>query len=56
MGSFAAAGGENVPLLKLRGQDAAADRNLYEVTLLARRAINVEASRWRLQLGARHAF
>ena len=55
-GSFAAAGGENVPLLKLRGQDAAAGRNLYEVTLPARRAINVEGSRWRLQFGARYAF
>jgi hypothetical protein len=55
-GSFASAGTENVPLLKLRGQDAAAGRNLYEVTLPAREAINVEASRWRLQLGARYAF
>jgi len=55
-GSFASAGTENVPLLRLRGQDAAGGRNLYEVTLPAREAINVEASRWRLQFGARYAF
>jgi len=55
-GNFASAGGENVPLLKLRGQDAANGRNLYEVTLPPTNVINIEASRWRLQLGARYAF
>ena len=55
-GNFASAGGENVPLLKLRGQDVANGRNLYEVTLPPTNVINVEASRWRLQLGARYAF
>jgi Carboxypeptidase regulatory-like domain/TonB dependent receptor len=55
-GSFAGAGTENVPLLKLRGQNAALGRNLYQLTLPARDAINVDASRWRLQLGARYAF
>lgn len=55
-GNFASAGGENVPLLRLRGQDAANGRNIYEVTLPPTNVINVEASRWRLQLGARYAF
>jgi len=55
-GTFAAAGGETVALLKLRGYDAALGRNLYEVTLPARNAINIDASRWRMQLGARYAF
>jgi hypothetical protein len=55
-GNFLSAGGENVPLLKLRGQDAANGRNLYEVTLPPTNVINAEASRWRLQLGARYAF
>ena len=55
-GNFASAGGENVPLLKLRGQDAANGRNQYEVTLPPTNVINIEASRWRLQLGARYAF
>ena len=55
-GSFAGAGTENVPLLKLRGHDAVLDRNLYQLTLPARNAINVDASRWRLQLGARYSL
>jgi hypothetical protein len=55
-GTLTGAGTENVAMLKLRGQDAANGRNLYEVTLPARDAINVEASRWRLQLGARYSF
>jgi len=55
-GSFASAGGENVPMLKLRGQDVAAGRNLYEVTLPARNVINSNLSRWRMQLGVRYSF
>ena len=55
-GTFAGAGTENVPLLKLRGYDSVFDRNLYQLTLPARNAINVDASRWRLQLGARYSF
>jgi hypothetical protein len=45
-----------VPLLKLRGHDGTFDRNLYQLTLPAHDAINVDASRWRLQLGARYSF
>jgi outer membrane receptor protein involved in Fe transport len=55
-GTLTGAGTENVALLKLRGEDVADGRNLYELTLPVRDAINVEASRWRLQLGARYAF
>ncbi|HEV2671503.1 MAG TPA: hypothetical protein VGU74_10435, partial [Gemmatimonadales bacterium] len=55
-GTFAGAGTENVPLLKLRGHDGTFDRNLYQLTLPARSAVNVDASRWRLQLGARYSF
>ena len=55
-GTFAGAGTENVPLLKLRGQDAVLGRNLYQLTLPARDAINVDASRWRLQFGVRYGF
>jgi hypothetical protein len=55
-GTFAGAGTENVPLLKLRGHDGTFDRNLYQLTLPAHDAINVDASRWRLQLGARYSF
>jgi hypothetical protein len=55
-GTFASAGTENVPMLRLRGQDPAAGRNLYDLALPARRVVNVEASRWALQLGARYAF
>jgi hypothetical protein len=55
-GSFAGAGTENVVLLKLRGQDVALGRNLYQLTLPARNSINIDASRWKMQLGARYAF
>ncbi|MEP6572934.1 MAG: TonB-dependent receptor [Gemmatimonadota bacterium] len=55
-GSFAGAGTENVPALKLRGQDPTLGRNLYEVTLPATDVVNVEASRWRIQLGVRYAL
>jgi hypothetical protein len=55
-GSFAGAGTENVALLKLRGHDPVLDRNLYQLTPPARNAINVDASRWRLQLGARYSL
>jgi hypothetical protein len=55
-GTFASAGTENVPLLRLRGQDAAAGRNLYDLALPTRRVVNVDASRWALLLAARYAF
>jgi hypothetical protein len=55
-GTLAGAGTENVALLRLRGQDAASARNRYQVTLPVRQVMNVEASRWRLQFGARYVF
>ena len=55
-GTLAGAGTENVALLRLRGQDAANSRNLYQVTLPGRQVMNVEASRWRLQFGGRYVF
>jgi hypothetical protein len=55
-GTMSGAGTENVPLLKLRGQDASGERNRYELTLPRRDVVNRELSRWRLQLGARYIF
>lgn len=55
-GTMSGAGTENVPMLKLRGQDASGERNSYELTLPRRNVIDRELSRWRLQLGARYIF
>jgi hypothetical protein len=45
-----------VPLLKLVGYDIPNERGMYEVVTVYRRQIDVEASRWRLQLGATLSF
>jgi hypothetical protein len=55
-GTLSGAGTENVPLLRLRGTDAANGRNAYDVTLPGTRVVNVDASRWRMQVGARVSF
>jgi hypothetical protein len=55
-GTLGGAGTEDVALLRLRASDAANGRNAYDVTLPGTRVINVDASRWRMQLGARVAF
>jgi Carboxypeptidase regulatory-like domain len=55
-GTLAGAGTEDVALLRLRGTDAANGRNAYDVTLPGTQVVNVDASRWRMQLGARVAF
>jgi hypothetical protein len=55
-GTLGGAGTENVALLRLRGTDAANGRNAYDVTLPGTNVVNVDASRWRVQLGARVAF
>ena len=55
-GTLAGAGTENVALLRLRGTDPANGRNAYDVTLPGTQVVNVDASRWRMQLGARLAF
>ena len=55
-GTLAGAGTENVPLLRLRGQDVANSRNSYELTLPQRNVVNPILSRWQLQLGAKWGF
>ena len=55
-GTMSGAGTENVPMLKLRGQDASGERNSYELTFPRRNVVNSELSMWRLQLGARYTF
>jgi len=55
-GTLGGAGTENVALLRLRGTDTANGRNAYDVTLPGTNVVNVDASRWRMQLGARVAF
>lgn len=55
-GTLSGAGTEDVALLRLRASDAANGRNAYDVTLPGRDVVNVDASRWRMQLGARVAF
>jgi hypothetical protein len=46
---------EGVPLLSVVGWDAAANRPVYNVTLPSRDRVVPDASRWRVQLGARFA-
>ncbi len=55
-GTLTGAGTENVPVLTLRGTDRALGRNLYQLSLPPQRVLNVNASRWQLQLAARYAF
>jgi hypothetical protein len=55
-GTLSGAGTEDVALLRLRGTDVANGRNAYDVTLPGANTVNVDASRWRMQLGARVAF
>jgi hypothetical protein len=55
-GTLSGAGTEDVALLRLRGTDPANGRNVYDVTLPGTQVVNVDASRWRMQLGARVAF
>lgn len=45
-------GGHGVGLLQLVGYDAAKGRGVYELAPVYRRQVDLEASRWRLQLGA----
>ena len=44
--------GNAVPLLQLVGYDTSHSRGVYETVPVARREIDVDASRWRLQLAA----
>ena len=45
-----------LPLLSLAGFDAANGRGLYQLNLPERRIVDMDGSRWRMQLGARYAF
>ncbi|MFL5494967.1 MAG: TonB-dependent receptor domain-containing protein [Gemmatimonadales bacterium] len=47
---------EEVPLLQLVGFDVARQRGMYQLHLPARRHVDLDASRWRMQLGARWSF
>jgi hypothetical protein len=46
----------DVTMLYLAGYDQAHERGVYEVLPVDRRARDVEATRWRMQLGARYTF
>ena len=45
-----------LPLLSLAGFDAANGRGLYQLNLPERRIVDMDGSRWRVNLGARYAF
>ena len=47
---------ENLNLLTLTGYSAAMGRGVYRLSLPQRRQVNVNASRWQMQLGARYRF
>ena len=49
-------GGHGVGLLRLVGYDAPNGRGVYELAPVYRRQIDLEASRWRFQLGATLSF
>jgi hypothetical protein len=46
----------DVTLLHLAGYDAANQRGVYTVFPVNRRTRDIEATRWRMQLGARYTF
>jgi hypothetical protein len=49
-------GFENANLLTLSGYSTATGRGTYRLSLPQRRQVNVNASRWQMQLGARYSF
>jgi hypothetical protein len=49
-------GGHGVGLLRLVGYDDAHDRGVYELAPVYHRQIDLDASRWRIQLGATLSF
>jgi hypothetical protein len=55
-GTLSGAGTESVALLRLRGTDATNQRNAYDVTAPGTNVVNVDASRWRVQVGVRVGF
>lgn len=49
-------GFENLNLLQLSGYSTATGRGTYRLVLPQRRQVNVNASRWQMQMGARYSF
>lgn len=49
-------GFENANLLRLTGYDAASGRGKYALSLPTYRAVNINASRWQMQFGARYTI
>jgi hypothetical protein len=47
---------EEVPLVRLAGFDEQGGRGVYQLSLPDRAKVDGEASRWRMQLGARYVF
>jgi hypothetical protein len=50
------AGNENLTLLTLAGYSAASQRGIYSLNIPIRRQVSVDASRWKMQFGARYSF
>jgi len=50
------ASNENINLLTLSGYSAAFQRGVYSLSLPVRRQVNINASRWQMQFGARYSF
>jgi len=48
--------GGNIEALGLVGYDQANGRGIYTVLPVDRNARDIDATRWRMQLGARYAF
>jgi hypothetical protein len=49
-------GNENLTLLTLSGYSTAVQRGIYRLSLPLRRQVSVDASRWKMQFGARYMF
>jgi hypothetical protein len=49
-------GFENATLLTLRGWNSAMQRGVYSLSLPVRRQVSIDASRWKMQFGARYSF
>ena len=48
--------GSDTSLLQLAGWDAALGRGVYQRIRAVRNSVDQDASRWRMQLGARYTF
>jgi len=49
-------GNENLTLLTLAGYSATLGRGIYKLSLPIRRQVSIDASRWKMQFGARYSF